>query len=156
MRKRLNQRDSFYNFDHEAVAKHFKSDPVFCNEFCVNNEYYPVAVYKVHKPDKKLGHKDYLLLQLDPQNSKSMIVRGMTTSEMKPFRYQQGVQCLQCEKLLYSINRHDYKTCGCNNETMVDGGRDYLRYGGKDCSLVSLVEIDLIKNCIHKNSNSLQ
>ena len=42
-----------------------------------------------------------------------------------------GVQCPECKKRMFSFYRHDYKTCGCKNETMVDGGRDYLRYGWK-------------------------
>ena len=46
------------------------------------------------------------------------------------------VQCKSCGEVLTSYNRHDYKTCGCENETMVDGGTDYQRYGGKDLSLV--------------------
>lgn len=46
------------------------------------------------------------------------------------------VQCKNCGEVLTSYNRHDYKTCGCENETMVDGGNDYQRYGGKDLSLV--------------------
>jgi hypothetical protein len=46
------------------------------------------------------------------------------------------IQCKGCGEVLTSYNRHDYKTCGCENETMVDGGTDYQRYGGKDLSLV--------------------
>jgi len=46
------------------------------------------------------------------------------------------VQCKSCGEVLTSYNRHDYKTCGCENETMVDGGTDYQRYGGKDLDLV--------------------
>ncbi len=40
-----------------------------------------------------------------------------------------GVECPVCKKRMFSFYRHDYKTCGCPNDTMVDGGRDYLRYG---------------------------
>lgn len=46
------------------------------------------------------------------------------------------VQCKNCGDVLTSYHRHDYKTCGCENETMIDGGTDYQRYGGKDLSLV--------------------
>ena len=46
------------------------------------------------------------------------------------------VQCKNCGEVLTSYNRHDYKTCGCENETMVDGGNDYQRCGGKDLDLV--------------------
>jgi hypothetical protein len=37
---------------------------------------------------------------------------------------------------LTSYHRHDYKTCGCTNETMVDGGNEYQRYGGLNLDLV--------------------
>ena len=46
------------------------------------------------------------------------------------------VQCKNCGEVLTSYHRHDYKTCGCENETMIDGGNDYQRYGGKDLNLV--------------------
>ena len=46
------------------------------------------------------------------------------------------VQCKECKKVLTSYHRHDYKTCGCENETMVDGGNEYQRYGGADLDLV--------------------
>lgn len=46
------------------------------------------------------------------------------------------VQCKSCGEVLTSYYRHDYKTCGCENETMVDGGNEYQRYGGKDLDLV--------------------
>lgn len=42
--------------------------------------------------------------------------------------------------VLVSFNRHDYKTCLCPNETMVDGGHDYLRYGGKNLSKVQVLK----------------
>lgn len=41
-----------------------------------------------------------------------------------------GVECPDCKTRLFSHFRHDYKTCGCPNETMVDGGYDYMRCGG--------------------------
>lgn len=46
------------------------------------------------------------------------------------------VKCRECGEVLTSYNRHDYKTCGCTNETMVDGGTDYQRYGGLNLDLV--------------------
>ena len=48
------------------------------------------------------------------------------------------VKCLSCGVILESTHRHDYKTCSCENKTMVDGGSDYLRMGGKNMSLVGL------------------
>lgn len=47
-----------------------------------------------------------------------------------------SVLCLGCGAVLVSYHRHDYKTCTCENKTMVDGGTDYLRYGGTDMKKV--------------------
>jgi hypothetical protein len=59
---------------------------------------------------------------------------------MKQIVYN-SVTCLECLKTLVSYHRHDYKTCGCKNEAMVDGGTEYLRYGGKDMRKLSLYTI---------------
>jgi hypothetical protein len=47
-----------------------------------------------------------------------------------------SVTCLSCNEVLVSHHRHDYKTCGCVNLTMVDGGTAYQRYGGIDLKKV--------------------
>ena len=47
-----------------------------------------------------------------------------------------SVQCLSCKEVLISHHRHDYKVCGCDNQTMVDGGTAYQRYGGIDINKV--------------------
>lgn len=46
------------------------------------------------------------------------------------------VTCPGCKVEFYSRARHDYRLCGCPEETMVDGGFDYLRYGGKDLKAI--------------------
>lgn len=47
------------------------------------------------------------------------------------------VTCPNCRKEIYSRARHDYHTCGCPFQTMVDGGfSGYIRYGGKDIGLL--------------------
>ena len=47
-----------------------------------------------------------------------------------------SVECLKCGSILVSHHRHDYKTCGCENNTMVDGGVSYSRYGGVEMKFV--------------------
>lgn len=42
-----------------------------------------------------------------------------------------GMMCPKCKERLFSLHRHDFVMCGCSNGTFVDGGYDYLRYGGK-------------------------
>lgn len=46
------------------------------------------------------------------------------------------IQCKACNEILTSYYGHDYKTCSCPNETMVDGGNNYQRYGGVNLTLV--------------------
>lgn len=46
------------------------------------------------------------------------------------------IKCLQCGQILESKFRHDFKMCDCPNETFIDGGNDYLRYGGMDLSKI--------------------
>lgn len=41
------------------------------------------------------------------------------------------VTCPECKQELYSRARHDFRYCKCKS-TFVDGGLDYLRFGGKD------------------------
>jgi len=45
-------------------------------------------------------------------------------------QYPGAVECLECRMILVSFDRHDFKRCRCKNGTFVDGGTDYLRYGG--------------------------
>lgn len=54
-----------------------------------------------------------------------------------------AVKCLSCGTTLESKHRHDFQCCRCDNQTFVDGGKDYSRVGGK--------EFDLIENlCEYK------
>lgn len=65
-------------------------------------------------------------------------------------KYPNIIQCLQCKWVLVSNYIHDYKTCGCPNQTMIDGGYDYLRYGGKDLSKIKILRVCGVKNKIKK------
>lgn len=56
---------------------------------------------------------------------------------MKQIVYN-SITCLECLETLVSYHRHDCKMCNCKNETMIDGGTDYLRYGGKDMRKICL------------------
>ncbi len=49
------------------------------------------------------------------------------------------VKCLECGKILESKHRHDFVSCGCPNETFVDGGNDYLRCGGMDMDKIKVI-----------------
>lgn len=47
-----------------------------------------------------------------------------------------AAKCLACGVTVESKHRHDYQTCGCPNDVMVDGGFTYLRGGAVNPSLV--------------------
>lgn len=42
-----------------------------------------------------------------------------------------GVACGLCKKRLFSFHVHDFKYCGCPNETFIDGGTYYIHAGWK-------------------------
>lgn len=55
------------------------------------------------------------------------------------------VKCLNCDEVLISHHNHDFNICTCLNQTMIDGGYSYTRYGGVDMNLVE-------PNIIYTNS----
>ena len=40
------------------------------------------------------------------------------------------IRCKKCLDEIQSMHRHDFRWCSCQN-VFIDGGQDYLRYGGK-------------------------
>lgn len=144
LKKYKGSKSYWYAFDHKAVAKKFSGGLTFCNEFCVNDEYKPVAVYHAANPDRSQGHKDYMLLQV---TSEGGLVRGMTKEEIDPFRRQAGIWCHGCNEVIYSIMRHNYQKCKCNS-VGVDGGKDYFKYTWDKNASFDAVEIDLLNDKI--------
>ena len=49
------------------------------------------------------------------------------------------VKCLACGKVLISSHVHDYRVCGCSQDTSVDGGSAYLHCGGADMTLIHIL-----------------
>lgn len=52
-----------------------------------------------------------------------------------------AVKCLECDETIVSRTRHDYNTCTCPNEAMVDGGLDYDRHGAMDLNKIQSILI---------------
>jgi hypothetical protein len=48
--------------------------------------------------------------------------------------------------MLESKHVHDFVSCGCSNSTFVDGGKDYLRYGGMDLRFIEVIEEGKLDN----------
>lgn len=114
---------NYYSFNHEAMNKNFPGGLTYVNDFCINGEYMPVAVYKVEKPNREKGHKDFLLIQT---NENGGLIRGLNSSEMEKWKYQDAIQCPSCKDVIYSVMRHDFRSCECG-KVSVDGGRDYIK-----------------------------
>ena len=55
-------------------------------------------------------------------------------------RQVNAIRCKKCDTILISKHRHDYQSCDCENQTFVDGGQDYCRYGGIDLLYVEVLE----------------
>lgn len=152
MKKLTVKKEKWYNFDIDKVNNAFTGGFTFINEFCVKNNYNPSAVYKVKTPDKLKGHKKYALITKIGSHT---FISGMSQAEINKWRYQHAIICLSCNTLLYSINRHHFHGCNCSNNTIIDGGREYLRYLGKDLKLIKPVIFDLLTNkVVRKNAKS--
>lgn len=59
----------------------------------------------------------------------------------------EGIQCPECQEIVISLHRHDFRFCGCGS-TFVDGGRDYIRCGGKNIADIKHVKIRISDNSI--------
>jgi len=49
------------------------------------------------------------------------------------------IRCKQCQDVIESTHRHDFKYCGCG-AVFVDGGHEYLRRGGELENIEELYE----------------
>lgn len=136
---------NWYGFKHTEVNKMFDGELTYLNDICVNDEYQPVAVYRVKKPNYKKGHKKFLLLQVLPNNSGC--VRGMSPKEMKKWRYQSGIRCVSCQDIIYSVMRHDFKHCKCG-KVNINGGKNYTKIGFETGSDFENITIDLLTDKI--------
>jgi len=48
------------------------------------------------------------------------------------------IKCLNCNETIEPKHRHDLVNCKCEN-CYVDGGQDYLHFGGKDYSKILVI-----------------
>lgn len=137
----------YLGFNHDKVAEKFEGDLTFVNYMNVNDTV--MAVYHAKNPNKKKGHKEFMLLfyKRDPVlHQTTTYVSGMERAEIEKFSTVEGMKCLTCGVVLFSMTRHDFHSCGCENDMFVDGGVDYLRAGAKDLMATSHVTINLLTN----------
>jgi len=108
-----------------------------------------VSVFHNAKPNRKKGHKDYLLIysRYDPRADKSQwFLAGMDSKEMEEERYQDALHCLKCDDVVYSLYQHDCHPCKCG-ACEIDGGKLYNSINGHPEDY-ELVKIDLLNDGI--------
>lgn len=137
---------NYYGFDHKKVGKMFEGKLTYLGDVVLRGEDRPVAVYKSAKPNKKKGHKKYMLLQTVPTFDGKLqgVVRGMDPKDMMAHRHLVGLRCLECDKILVSLATHDYVSCGCENKAFADGGSRYFRHGAKAMHKTETVVVDAL------------
>ena len=142
---------SWYGFSPELVQKKFEGNPQFIREFSIGGDTW--AVFKVAEPNRTKNHKDFMLLKKNFGGGG--IVAGLNRNEMRRFQYQQAIHCLKCNQIVYSVHRHDYHSCECENEVYIDGGKDYCKWSAKNPKKIRMIVINLITGNIVKHKPSL-
>ncbi|CAB4162709.1 hypothetical protein UFOVP787_95 [uncultured Caudovirales phage] len=115
-----------------------KYNGVYIFESCIRNRFggwvnFPVAVFH-----SQIAHPDgsnYFGIYLSPIDGSLMICNAISAVE-------EGFEGLQVgNDVIYSRYRHDYRQ---HNGYFVDGGRDYLRYGGEDLTKANPVKLKIV------------
>lgn len=127
----------------------------FINYMCitVGNDYQIGAVFKAKTPNVKKGHKKYVILF---SHNNRWYITGKTPQQMSKEKWHSGVWCKQCDKVIISMYRHNYVTCGCPNSAMIDGGKDYQRCGGMDLNKVVNVSVNLLNDEIKVDKKTMK
>lgn len=144
---KINKKDhNWYGFDTDKACEHFEGDLTYLNTFCVLGNYHPVAVFRNAKPNRKKQHKDFLFLYTIADlvtKKETVMISGLDADEMEYHRYQKGLWCPDCNEVIYSVNRHDYRKCSCGR-CVVDGGKNYFRSNMAG----TVIKIDLLTDDI--------
>lgn len=141
------KKTNWNGFDHSRIIQKFEGDLTYINEFDINGT--TISIYKAANPNREKGHKDFMgLLKkynlIDNKPQSTAFVTGFSKEDMEKYRYASGVLCLDCKTTLYSCHNHDYVTCDCANQAMIDGGGGlYGRCGALKLSRIQSVKIDL-------------
>lgn len=142
---------------HEKVSEKFdpegKQNLKFVNYINVGkNGDLVAAVYHTSNPDTSKGHKEFMLIwkmYTADMSDGQLVVSGMTREQIEEHVTVKGIACWGCDTAMYSLNRHHFHGCSCENETFVDGGKDYLRAGAVDLGKTNTVTINLLTDEIH-------
>ena len=130
---------NYHGIIFDEVCNILEGDIKYIGTMSINEQKTPVSVFYSVKPNRSKGHKDFVLVS---RFDDKIYVQGMDMKDFEKYQYQTGVICQKYGEFIYSIYRHDFRECECGS-CFVDGGRDYLRTGGKN---YLPAKIDFINN----------
>lgn len=133
---------NYYGFNIERIKEKVEGDLTYLGTFCIFGNYKPVAVFANASPNLEKGHKPYCFLF---ERDGRILIGGMDEEQMEEERFQTGVYCKNCDTVIYSVNRHDFRPCKCverKKGVTIDGGKDYTRFLWDKESNYSFVKID--------------
>lgn len=127
---KLNHKEfNYFGYDIKICSKHLGDNVEYLGTFCIKGNYFPCAVFYSPDPNLEKGHKNYPFLH---STDSEVWIGAMDESEFEDERYQDGIYCIHCDSVIYSVNRHDYRMCNCKDgdkKVSIDGGRDYTIIG---------------------------
>lgn len=122
--------ENYYGLLHDKINERFSGDLTYVGDMCLEKSKVAVAVYHAKTPDTSKGHKEYMLLQVYTKSGG--VVAGRSKEEIEKESIHSAVHCLICDTVMYSLNRHNFTQCKCENRAFADGGKDYFRCGYKE------------------------
>lgn len=127
----------------EEVERKYTSDdahPVkYVGEFCLRAKNggwseYPAAVFYQPNPDTSRGHTNYFGI-LSQMGSVYITNAISATEPFDAIQYR--------DEIIYSRYRHDFRGSS-DGRVFVDGGRDYLRFGGEGMDEAKRVRLQIV------------
>ena len=145
----LSESDLFEPWAIEKIEEYYSAKYV-C-ESCVKDKKgnwinFPFAIFYTEIAHPRGSH--YFGLYYHPVTERLMICDGITATE-------EFTGLLIDDAVIYSRYRHDYRTYGdifedggkkSRGHVFIDGGRDYLRYGGKRINEAKLITLRIEKD----------
>ena len=115
--------------DHKKVAEQFGLELEYVGFFPVQGkDRRPKYVYRIIKPK---DDNEYFVLDIDFQDHK-VFKHPVTKAAVSAGAKVNALHCKKCDVVIYSADVHDWRQCKCKGEKycFVDGGFEYMRYGG--------------------------
>jgi hypothetical protein len=61
-----------------------------------------------------------------------------------------GIICPKCKDFIFSRAGHDFHQCSCG-DVFIDGGFDYMRYGGMEGLVLKEIELDVTEKELYED-----